>query len=43
MLLLNRIGLPEDCGSVVSFLASNDAAFITGENIVAAGGELSRL
>ncbi|EDV25434.1 Dehydrogenase/reductase SDR family member 4 [Trichoplax sp. H2] len=40
---LGRIGLPEDCGAVVSFLASDDAAFVVGENIVAAGGQLSRL
>ncbi|EDV24438.1 uncharacterized protein TRIADDRAFT_25681 [Trichoplax adhaerens] len=38
-----RYGLPEDCGKIVSFLASKDAAFITGESIVASGGQVSRL
>ncbi|RDD39477.1 Dehydrogenase/reductase SDR family member 4 [Trichoplax sp. H2] len=40
---LRKYGLPEDCGKVVSFLASKDAAFITGESIVASGGQVSRL
>lgn len=35
---LNRIGTPEDVAGVVSFLASNDADFITGQNISVNGG-----
>jgi 3-oxoacyl-[acyl-carrier protein] reductase len=35
---LARLGLPEDVASVVSFLASNDAAYITGEIIAVNGG-----
>jgi len=40
---LNRFGVPDDIGGIVSFLASADAAYITGENIVVAGGTQSRL
>ena len=29
--------MPDDIGGIVSFLASSDAAYITGENIVVAG------
>ncbi|KAM4852863.1 dehydrogenase/reductase SDR family member 2, mitochondrial-like [Thomomys bottae] len=32
-----RIGEPEHCAGIVSFLCSSDASFITGENIVVAG------
>ena len=35
---LNRIGTPEDVAGVVSFLASKDADFITGQNISVNGG-----
>ncbi|XP_050999063.1 dehydrogenase/reductase SDR family member 2, mitochondrial [Acomys russatus] len=34
---LQRIGKPEDCAGLVSFLCSEDASYITGENIVVAG------
>uniref|UniRef100_A0A8C8UJW6 Dehydrogenase/reductase SDR family member 4 n=1 Tax=Peromyscus maniculatus bairdii TaxID=230844 RepID=A0A8C8UJW6_PERMB len=34
---LQRIGQPEDCAGLVSFLCSADASYITGENIVVAG------
>ncbi|XP_004694680.1 PREDICTED: dehydrogenase/reductase SDR family member 2, mitochondrial isoform X1 [Condylura cristata] len=34
---LKRIGQPEDCAGIVSFLCSPDASYITGENIVVAG------
>ncbi|KAK4020280.1 hypothetical protein OUZ56_002272 [Daphnia magna] len=40
---LQRIGQPEDMGGLASFLCSDDASFITGENIIAAGGAQSRL
>lgn len=35
---LGRIGQPEDIAPVVSFLASQDAGWITGQTIAAAGG-----
>lgn len=34
---LQRLGEPEDCAGIVSFLCSSDASYITGENIVVAG------
>ncbi|KAL1780809.1 dehydrogenase/reductase SDR family member 2, mitochondrial-like [Sigmodon hispidus] len=34
---LQRLGEPEDCAGIVSFLCSKDASYITGENIVVAG------
>ncbi|XP_006835482.1 PREDICTED: dehydrogenase/reductase SDR family member 2, mitochondrial [Chrysochloris asiatica] len=34
---LKRIGQPEDCAGIVSFLCSPDASYITGENILVAG------
>lgn len=40
---MNRIGQPQDIGGVIAFLASEDAAYITGETIVAAGGITSKL
>ena len=36
--MLKRIGMPEDVASVAAFLASDDAAFMTGTNIVVDGG-----
>ena len=33
-----RLGVPEDIAKVVAFLASDDAAWITGELITANGG-----
>jgi 3-oxoacyl-[acyl-carrier protein] reductase len=35
---LGRAGNPQDIASVVAFLASDDARFVTGENIFASGG-----
>ena len=35
---LNRIGKPEDIANIIYFLASDGAAFITGQGIVADGG-----
>lgn len=40
---LKRLGTPEDMAGTVAFLASSDAAYVTGETIVAAGGVHSRL
>jgi NAD(P)-dependent dehydrogenase (short-subunit alcohol dehydrogenase family) len=36
---IKRSGTPEDQAGVVSFLASDDAAFITGQTILADGGQ----
>lgn len=38
---LNRIGKPEDIANIIYFLASDGAAFITGQGIVADGGQMS--
>ena len=35
---LGRLGLPEDIGAAVAFLASSDAAWITGQTLVVDGG-----
>ncbi|XP_014210765.1 dehydrogenase/reductase SDR family member 4 [Copidosoma floridanum] len=43
MIPMNRLGTPDEIGAVAAFLASDDAAYITGETIVAAGGMKSRL
>lgn len=40
---MNRLGNSEEMAGVVAFLVSNDASYITGETIVAAGGATSRL
>ncbi|XP_043539234.1 dehydrogenase/reductase SDR family member 4-like [Chiloscyllium plagiosum] len=40
---MRRIGEPEECAGTVSFLCSQDAAYITGETIVVAGGLHCRL
>ncbi|XP_014635964.1 PREDICTED: LOW QUALITY PROTEIN: dehydrogenase/reductase SDR family member 2, mitochondrial-like [Ceratotherium simum simum] len=37
---VQRIGQPEDCAGLVSFLCSPDASYITGESIVVAGFSL---
>ncbi|PSC69687.1 tropinone reductase-like 3 [Micractinium conductrix] len=41
--LLGRLGTPGDMAAAVAFLASEDAAYITGEALVVAGGMQSRL
>jgi NAD(P)-dependent dehydrogenase (short-subunit alcohol dehydrogenase family) len=38
-IMLGRLGQPEDVASVVAFLASKDAAFITAETIQVGGGQ----
>jgi len=36
---LKRLGTPEDIGNTVLFLASSEASFITGQEIVVDGGQ----
>ncbi|KAH9365573.1 hypothetical protein HPB48_000936 [Haemaphysalis longicornis] len=38
-----RLGTPEDCAGVVSFLVSDDARYVTGENVPVAGGFFCKL
>ena len=38
-ILLGRLGQPEDVASVVSFLVSEQAAFLTAETIQITGGQ----
>lgn len=38
-IMLGRLGQPDDVASVVSFLASNDAGFLTAETIQIGGGQ----
>uniref|UniRef100_A0A8I5ZUW8 Dehydrogenase/reductase SDR family member 4 n=1 Tax=Rattus norvegicus TaxID=10116 RepID=A0A8I5ZUW8_RAT len=40
---IERIGEPEDCVGIVSFLCSEDASYINGETVVVGGGTPSRL
>lgn len=42
-LQIRRLGKPEDCAGIVSFLCSEDASYINGETIVVGGGSPSRL
>ena len=39
----SSFGTPDDIAGVTSFLCSEDASYVTGENLVAAGGLTSRL
>ena len=38
---LNRIGRPKDMANIVFFLSSDQSAFVTGQGIVADGGQMS--
>jgi len=40
---MGRIGKPDECAGLVSFLCSDDASYITGETFCVAGGYYSRL
>jgi dehydrogenase/reductase SDR family protein 4 len=40
---LGRVGNPDEIGGIVSFLCSEDASYITGENFAVTGGMQSRL
>jgi 3-oxoacyl-[acyl-carrier protein] reductase len=39
---MGRVGTPEECASVIAFLASSGAAYIAGETIEVNGGQLMR-
>ncbi|KAK6149701.1 hypothetical protein DH2020_017226 [Rehmannia glutinosa] len=41
--LLNRLGTTQDMAAATAYLASDDAAYVTGETLVVAGGVSSRL
>jgi 3-oxoacyl-[acyl-carrier protein] reductase len=41
--LLKRLGLPEDIGAAVAYLASSDAAWTTGQTLVVDGGLLGSI
>ena len=43
MIFFLRMGKPEEMANVVTFLASEEASYITGEIFVAGGGVFSRL
>ena len=38
--MLGRLGEPEECGRVVAFLCSDEASYMTGENLQIAGGAM---
>jgi len=40
---VGRVGVPDDIAALVLFLASPDAGFITGQNIVADGGMTKKM
>jgi len=40
---LRRIGKPEDCAGIISFLCTDQAAYITGETFAVTGGMSCRL
>lgn len=42
-MLIKRVGKPEDCAGIVSFLCSEDASYITAETVTVSGGIPSRL
>jgi NAD(P)-dependent dehydrogenase (short-subunit alcohol dehydrogenase family) len=40
---MNRHGSPEEIGKVAVFLASDDASYVTGENLSVDGGSLASM
>lgn len=40
---MKRVGQPDEIAGTAAFLVSDDASYITGETIIAAGGSNSRL
>jgi NAD(P)-dependent dehydrogenase (short-subunit alcohol dehydrogenase family) len=40
---LGRMGTPEDVGATIAFLASDDAAFVTGASLLVDGGVLAKV
>ena len=38
---MGRFGKPEEIASIISFLLSDDAEFITGQTIIADGGQIA--
>jgi dihydroanticapsin dehydrogenase len=42
MHILNRQGRPEEIASAVAFLASEDASFMTGSDMIVDGGYLAK-
>ena len=40
---IGRMGAPDDIAAVITFLASDQAGFITGETIVVDGGMVQRM
>jgi len=41
--LFSRFAEPEECAGVVAFLLSDDASYMTGENVTITGGMPNRL
>jgi len=39
---MNRLGLPEEVAATVAFLASDEASFMTGSELVVDGGYMAR-
>ena len=40
---LDRLGVPDDIAGAVAFLCSDDASYITGENLIIMGAAAARL
>lgn len=40
---MSRVGEPDEIAGIVSFMASDDASYLTGESVAVAGGMFSRL